>query len=110
MTIEKATYYVGTERKETQREITANKDVGIEWNVINVYPDVEYQTVLGFGGAVTEAAGYVYSKLNEESRKKLIEAYYGKNGNNYVFGRCSIDSCDFGLGNYSAKVTEDASF
>lgn len=110
MILEKATYYVGTERRETQREIPAQKDVGIEWNVINVYPDVEYQTVLGFGGAVTEAAGVVYSKLNEESRKKLIEAYYGKDGNNYVFGRCSIDSCDFGLGNYSAKETEDASF
>ena len=98
---------ISTQTKTVEKETDYSR---VESCVVNVYPDAEYQTLLGFGGAVTEAAGYVYQSLNEEARKKVIAAYYGEGGNNYAFGRCSIDSSDFGLGNYSAKESEDAPF
>ena len=33
-------------------------------HVVNVYPDVEYQTFRGFGGAFTEAAAHIYGHLS----------------------------------------------
>lgn len=72
------------------------------WQCVNLYPEVEYQTFVGFGGAITEAAGYAYSKLSEENKEKVLELYYGENGNNYSMARSHIDSCDFSLDIYSA--------
>ena len=59
------------------------------------------QTILGFGGAFTEASAYVYSKLNNKKKNEIINAYFGKNGNQYNFARTHINSCDFSLGNYA---------
>ena len=35
-------------------------DAGEENHVINIYPEVTYETLEGFGGAITESAAYVY--------------------------------------------------
>ncbi len=59
------------------------------------------QSILGFGGAFTEASAYVYSKLDEDKKNELISAYFGKDGNQYNFARTHINSCDFSLGNYA---------
>lgn len=103
-------YANGAISTENTTTSTEQDNKRIEANVVNVYPECEYQTLMGFGGAVTESAGYVYSQLDEETKEQFIAAYYSENGNNYMLGRCSIDSCDFGLGNYSAKETEDSDF
>ncbi|MHB8127730.1 MAG: glycoside hydrolase family 30 protein [Mobilitalea sp.] len=71
---------------------------------VNVYPEVEYQTILGFGGAITEAAGYAFSKLGKENKEKVLDFYFGKEGNNYNMVRSHIDSCDFSLDVYSAMT------
>lgn len=73
-----------------------------ETHIINLYPTETFQTLIGFGGAFTESAGYVFSKSSEAMQKELIEAYFGERGLGYAIGRCPVDSCDFSLGNYSA--------
>lgn len=78
------------------------EDVNVENEVVNLYPDIEYQTILGFGGAITEAAGYVFSKLGEENKRKVLELYFGEEGSRYNMVRSHIDSCDFSLGMYAA--------
>lgn len=70
-------------------------------HVINVYPEVKYQTFHGFGGAFTEAAAHVYGRMSEEQQKKIIEDYFGKDGLRYSMGRIHMNSCDFALGNYT---------
>jgi len=70
--------------------------------ILNLYPEVAFQTVMGFGGAFTEAAGYVFSLLPAKKQEELLAAYFGSDGLHYTLGRASIDSCDFSLGNYSA--------
>jgi glucosylceramidase len=80
------------------------EEKGVEMNVVNLYPEIEYQTMIGFGGAITEAAGYAYSKLSEENKKKVLDQYFGAEGNHYNFIRSHIDSCDFSLGVYSAMT------
>eukprot|EP00607_Mallomonas_marina_P010362 CAMPEP_0182421362 /NCGR_PEP_ID=MMETSP1167-20130531/6724_1 /TAXON_ID=2988 /ORGANISM="Mallomonas Sp, Strain CCMP3275" /LENGTH=661 /DNA_ID=CAMNT_0024598421 /DNA_START=178 /DNA_END=2163 /DNA_ORIENTATION=- len=60
-----------------------------------------YQTVLGFGGAFTEAAANTWSKLPETVRDKVIQSYFGVNGIGYTLGRVHINSCDFSIDSYS---------
>lgn len=61
-----------------------------------------YQTILGFGGAFTEAAGHTFSKLSKPHQDKIIKAYFDPvEGLGYTLGRVSIHSSDFGLGNYT---------
>jgi len=79
-----------------------NKDASMQ--VVNIYPDIEYQTFHGFGGAITEAAGYAFSKLGKDNQQKILENYFGAEGNRYSLIRGHIDSCDFSLNNYSAMT------
>ena len=70
----------------------------VEWNVISIEPAVERQEILGFGGAMTESAAYVYSLLDEETKRTFIQAYFDPNeGLGYNFCRLHIHSCDFSL-------------
>jgi glucosylceramidase len=78
-----------------------------ETNLINVYPDVRYQTVEGFGGAVTEAVGDVLANLPERAAGELLESCFGEDGLRYSIVRTHVDSCDFSLSDYSA-VTDPA--
>ena len=39
-----------------------------ENKVVNLYPELSYQSFEGFGGAITEAAGYVYSQMDEAQK------------------------------------------
>lgn len=92
---------------ETVKRAAFQDDAGVENNVVNLYPQIEYQTIEGFGGALTEAACYVMSKLPEEKQEEILEAYFGAGGIGYRFIRTHIDSCDFSLGNYSAMDDDD---
>lgn len=71
--------------------------------VVNLYPQVKYQTWEGFGGALTESAAYTLSKMNPEDYKKIVDAYYGTEGIGYTMGRVHLDSCDFSLSHYCAE-------
>lgn len=73
-----------------------------EMSVVNLYPQVKYQTWEGFGGALTESSAYAMSKMSPEDYKKIVDAYYGPEGIGYTMGRVHLDSCDFSLDNYCA--------
>ena len=73
-----------------------------EKQVINLYPELTYEVFEGFGGAVTEAAGYVYSLMNEEQKKQVVGTYFSKDEMNYRLVRIHMDSCDFCLDTYEA--------
>lgn len=78
------------------------------FNRINVYEDVEYQTVEGFGGSFTEAAAVTFQKMSIEKQEEILKAYFGSdNGLGYQVCRTHIGSCDFSLGNYSYVQKDD---
>ncbi len=81
------------------------KDFPVENQVVNLYPEFTYQKILGFGGAMTESAGYVLSLLPEKLRKEAIREYFGEGG--YTLLRVPVDSCDFSLGMYQAVADSD---
>ena len=72
---------------------------------VALQPASTFQTVLGFGGAITESAVHVFNKLGAAAQAQLIADLYGENANGtslrYTTGRLTIGSCDFSLGYYS---------
>jgi glucosylceramidase len=65
------------------------------------------QSILGFGGAFTEASASIYNELDGDKKSEIIQAYFGDSGNQYNMGRTHINSCDFSLGNYALCEKED---
>ena len=82
-----------------------------EFNVVNVYPEVQYQSIDGFGGAITEAAAYTFSLLSPPEQQRVLEHYFGGDHARYSVVRTHLDSCDFSLDQYQALgVDDDESF
>lgn len=82
-------------------------DPGEENHVVNLYPEVSFETMEGFGGAVTDAAGYVYSLMNEAQKKELMDAYFSPERMGYRLVRIPMDSCDFSTELYEADSDPD---
>ncbi|MGD9929575.1 MAG: glycoside hydrolase family 30 beta sandwich domain-containing protein [Mangrovibacterium sp.] len=70
-------------------------------NSVFVNPNKTFQTMLGIGGAITDASAEVFAKLPAEQQQQLIEAYYGNDGIRYSLMRTTIHSCDFSPGSYT---------
>lgn len=91
-----------TEDRLTEKESSIfssrlpNQKVDIELDI-----NKKYQTILGFGGAFTEATTYTLSQMIHDKRQEVINSYFDpENGLGYTIGRVHISSCDFSLGNY----------
>ena len=74
-----------------------------ELQLLNLYPDICFQQIGVFGGAITDAVGAVLEQLPYETAKKLISGYFGPDGIGYRAIRTHIDSCDFSTAPYSAQ-------
>ncbi len=83
-------------------ENEADLAVHVESNVIGLYPDYTFQTMEGFGCALTESSCYLLSKLSREERRKTLSLWFSKEGMNASFVRMHIDSCDYSLEEYQA--------
>ena len=101
------TTYVDNEKKTDMTEYTFQDDAGQENEVVNLYPQVEKQRIEGFGGAITDSAGYIFSLLDDKQKKELVRSYFGKDSMCYNQVRIPIDSCDFSLGHYEADGNEN---
>ena len=71
--------------------------------------NIKYQKHLGFGGALTDSACISFNYLNEENKKRYLEAYFSKNGLNYNLLRYPLGSCDFSTHNYHYLDNENLS-
>ncbi|WP_342746087.1 glycoside hydrolase family 30 protein [Paenibacillus donghaensis] len=75
---------------------------------LELFPDQAYQSIMGFGGAFTEAAAYTLSRMSEDKRQEVIRRYFDPaEGLGYTLGRVHIHSCDFALGNYTYVEDND---
>ena len=64
-------------------------------------------SILGFGGAFTEAAALNFNRLSAKGKEAVMELLFGKSGLGYRFGRIPINSCDFSVKSYSFDETVD---
>lgn len=60
-----------------------------------------YQSIIGFGGAITDAATMVIKSLGDTLGKRLVDDYYGPDGIGYTLGRVPIGGSDFSTHPYS---------
>jgi glucosylceramidase len=71
-----------------------------------VNPERRFQTLLGFGGAFTEAAAVTWQGLGPAAREQLLQDYFcASTGHGYTLCRVHMNSCDFSLGNYAHVPT-----
>ncbi len=78
-----------------------------EKELINLYPDIKFQEIIGFGGALTEASGYCLAKVKPEVENQILDDYFSESGLHYSFCRTHIGSCDFSLSSYSYLKNSD---
>jgi len=67
-----------------------------------VDPTKTFQSILGIGGALTDASAETFAKLPKDKQQELLKAYYDvNNGIGYTLARTNIQSCDFSSVSYS---------
>lgn len=100
--------------KDTEDRLSSKEGIQFKAGIpgttadILLQPEQEFQTIIGFGGAFTEAAAYTLSRMSPEKRAEVIRRYFHPvDGLNYSMGRVHIHSCDFALGNYTYVQDED---
>lgn len=65
-----------------------------------------YQSIIGFGGAFTDASAINLYLLDSGLQDILVDAYFGDDGLQYTIGRIPIGSTDFSLTIYSYNDVE----
>ncbi len=69
---------------------------GQEQNIFNVYDEVEFQEILGFGGAFTQASAANFRKMKDEMKDEAADRYFSADkGIGYSFCRVCINSSDY---------------
>jgi len=67
-----------------------------------------FQTIEGFGGALTDASAETFYKLPVKAQNEILEAYFDKEkGIGYNLCRTTIHSCDFSSESYAYAEVED---
>ena len=74
-----------------------------------VDPSKTFQTVIGIGGALTDASAETFAKLSKEKQQEILHQYFdaGK-GIGYTLARTNIHSCDFSSSSYTYTDANDA--
>lgn len=101
---------VYTTASETELRLTETGKVTFEAanqpleNEVSVFvnPYKTFQSLMGIGGAITDASAEVFATLPPEKQQELLTAYYDKEkGIGYSLARTPIHSCDFSSGSYT---------
>lgn len=76
---------------------------------IFVDPTRTFQSVVGIGGALTDAAAETFAKLPQDKQKEFLMAYYDREkGIGYSMARTNINSSDFSSDSYTYVADNDS--
>ena len=90
--------------KAGEAEFVDNLPLTEKEQAIFIDPSKTFQTVLGIGGALTDASAETFYKLPEAKQQEILRAYYDpQSGIGYSLGRTHIHSCDFSSESYSSS-------
>ncbi|XP_064121704.1 lysosomal acid glucosylceramidase-like [Macrobrachium nipponense] len=67
---------------------------------------VAYQTIIGWGGAITDAAAYNVLSLSPDAQERLLRSYFDVDGIEYNLVRINMGGCDFSWRKYTYADTE----
>ena len=77
--------------------------------VISINDKKQFQSLKGFGCAITESSGYVVSFLSDKEQKQIAANCFSESGNRYNIVRTHMNSCDFSLENWACVPEKDES-
>jgi glucosylceramidase len=87
--------------KTGESELAASPPVVEKEEYIFVDPTKTFQTIIGIGGALTDASAETFYKLPEDRQREILRAYFDpQTGIGYTPGRTHIHSCDFSSESY----------
>src|ERR1039457_1573378 len=88
--------------KTDEVELAESPPINEKQQYIFVCPSKTFQTVIGIGGALTDASAETFYKLPEDKRQEILTAYFDpQKGIRYTLGRTHIHSCDFSSESYT---------
>lgn len=64
-------------------------------DTISIDPNQRFQTIDGFGGAITDSTASVFAKLNQNNQEKVANLLWGATGQKYNLMRLTIGATDF---------------
>ena len=73
---------------------------------IEIDPSQSFQSIMGFGGAFTDASCYLFSRMNAADRQKLLSELVGPDGLQLSMGRTCIGASDYSRSVYSFDDTQ----
>jgi glucosylceramidase len=68
---------------------------------IRIDPGQRYQEILGFGAAFTDAACYLFNRMNSGDRETLLAELFGATGLRFSVARTCIGASDYSTSAYS---------
>jgi glucosylceramidase len=96
-----------TDRLKEKKSILFSKEKSSH-SILKINKARNYQKIVGFGGAFTEAAAYTFDRMDKEKQEEIVKSYFDPiNGLGYSLGRVHIHSCDFALENYTYVEEND---
>ncbi|HYG05731.1 MAG TPA: glycoside hydrolase family 30 protein [Stenotrophomonas sp.] len=105
-----AAVQVYTSAAGTELRLTRGQDLRLQpghaltevENSVFVDPARQFQSVLGIGGAITDASAEVFAKLPQDKQAEFLKAYYDpQQGIGYTLARTTIHSSDFSSASYT---------
>lgn len=76
-------------------------------DIVEIDCSRQFQAILGFGGAFTDASCYLLSRMEPASRRKLLQELFGPEGLCLSMGRTCIGASDYSLSAYSFDDTSE---
>ena len=95
------TYYSSLSGHRLEKHVGMIENSSKSADVVIEVADENVQTILGFGGAFTDAATMTVKSLSTKSQVNLLGSYFSTQGIEYSIGRIPIASCDFSTRPYS---------
>lgn len=95
---------IAVEKYEASQTETSGKKT----NHIKLYPNIEFQTLEGFGGAFNEIGGEALMSLPKAKQKEVATNLFNLNtGAKLIFCRTAVGASDFGIDGYSYAEKEN---
>jgi len=107
-----------TTEKNTGKQLQLSESPAFETSLqpeefdawIFIDPTHQFESFLGFGGAITDASAETYAKLPKERQNEFLNACFDiKKGLGYVVVRTHMNSCDFSSHSYDYVKANDSS-
>ncbi|KAF2880502.1 hypothetical protein ILUMI_25673 [Ignelater luminosus] len=94
-------YTTSKSGKRLQRDVQSFTNNITRSTIIELDIKKEYQTIIGWGGAITDSVGINIRNLSTETQKKLLKSYFSDEGLEYNLIRVPIGGTDFSIHNYT---------